>query len=169
MSQTRKGLAASPPRVTPSMQDCLEAILRLQREKGAARVRDLAQALSIHKSTVTAMLRQLSRRGLIRYRPYELAVLEPAGRAIAERVTGDHHQIRTFLQEILLLDADAAEANACRLEHAADRRLIERIDLFARYLHENPRRHQRVRSDFARFLERAHPRRWSPKRGEEEP
>jgi len=140
--------------VTPSMQDCLEAILRLQREKGAARVRDLARELSIHKSTVTAMLRQLSRRGLIRYRPYELAILEPEGRAIAERVTDDHHLIRKFLREILLMDTAEADQNACRLEHAADRRLIERIGLFARYVHERPARARRVRTDFARFLER---------------
>ncbi len=140
--------------VTSSMQDCLEAILRLQRAKGAARVRDLARELSIHKSTVTAMLRQLSRRGLIRYRPYELALLEPSGRAIAERVTGDHHLIRKFLREILLMDADSADQNACRLEHAADRRLIERIGLFARYVHERPDRARRVRAGFARFLDR---------------
>ncbi len=116
------------------MQDMLEAILRLNEEKGAARVRDLAELLQVHKSTVTAALKHLAREGLVQYSPYERVVLEPAGRAVAERVSGDHAVFARFLSDILLLDEKTADADACRLEHAAGPETIDRLRQFAAFL-----------------------------------
>ena len=62
MSQTNQDGAAADP-VSPPLQDMLEAILRLEAEAGGARVRDLAAALKIHKSTVTATLAGVSGSG----------------------------------------------------------------------------------------------------------
>jgi DtxR family Mn-dependent transcriptional regulator len=134
------------------MQDCLEAILRLGEEKGAARVRDLAVALKVHKSTVTAALKHLAREGLVRYAPYELVALEPAGRAVAERVTGDHAVFARFLSDILLLDAKTADADACRLEHAAGPETIERLRLFAEFLAARPGASRSLKKAFSAFL-----------------
>ncbi len=126
-----------PPVSAPS-QDMLEAILRLSRDKGAARVRDLAAALNVHKSTVTASLKHLARQGLVHYSPYEPVALAPAGRAVAERVTGRHAVFARFLSEVLRMDAAAADADACRLEHAAGPETIDRLRLFVAFLHERP-------------------------------
>lgn len=138
--------------VSASMQDMLEAILRLSQEKGAARVRDLAGRLRLHKSTVTAALKRLARDGLVRYSPYELVALEPRGRALAERVSGDHAVCARFLSDILLMDAQAADADACRLEHAAGPETIERLKLFAAFLAERPGASRPLKRAFAARL-----------------
>jgi len=116
----------------------LEAILRLEAEAGGARVRDLAAALKIHKSTVTATLRQLARRGLIRYSPYRRVALRPAGRREAKRVSSNHALLARLLAGVLQVDAATAEADACRLEHAAGPVTMERLRLAAAFLARRP-------------------------------
>ena len=106
--------------VSTSTEDYLEAILRLIAEKGAARVRDIAAALSVHKSTVSATLKTLSEKGLVKYSPYEIAILTPTGQEIAQNVSGRHEVIRRFLSEVLAVSDAAAETNACRMEHVLD-------------------------------------------------
>ena len=119
--------------VSATLEDYLETILTLDREKGAARVRDIAENLSVHKSTVSAMLKSLGEKGLISHAPYQVAQLTAEGRRIAEQVASDHSAIKTFLQDVLLLgDATAAE-NACRMEHVLDRRVVRRLTQFARF------------------------------------
>ena len=125
-------------RVSATQEDYLEAILHLIREKGDARVGDIAQELSVHKSTVTAALKALNEKGLIHYAPYELATLTDKGRQIAQRVTRGHAVIRSFLREVLLTDEETAERNACRMEHAMDKDVLDRLALFARALKECP-------------------------------
>ena len=120
--------------VSSTLEDYLEAILSLTEEKGAARVRDIAAMLSVHKSTVTAALRALAERGMVHYAPYETTTLTPPGRQIAEEITHDHAVIRSFLKDILLVAEEAAERNACRMEHVMDQDVMDRLVVFARYM-----------------------------------
>ena len=57
--------------ITPTMEDYLEAIFNLSKEKGAIRVRDIARKLDVKMPTVTNMLKTLSEGGLIDYEKYE--------------------------------------------------------------------------------------------------
>ena len=89
--------------ISSTLEDYLEVILRLLGEKGAARVRDIAKALSVHKSTVTVALRRLAEKGLVNYRPYELVTLTPQGEELGREILRRHQLIRRFLSEVLLL------------------------------------------------------------------
>ena len=153
MSQTNQDGAAADP-VSPPLQDMLEAILRLEAEAGGARVRDLAAALKIHKSTVTATLRQLARRGLIRYSPYRRVALRPAGRREAKRVSSNHALLARLLAGVLQVDAATAEADACRMEHAAGPVTMERLRLTAAFLAGRPASLRAFSRAFAAFRRR---------------
>ena len=120
-------------------EDYLEVILHLVREKGAARVRDIADALSVHKSTVTAALRSLAEKKLVNYNPYEITTLTPKGRRVAEEVAHRHEVIQRFLSDILLVEEKAASENACRMEHVLDKEVFKRLALFAQFVRECPR------------------------------
>lgn len=122
--------------ISSALEDYLEAILTLEQTKGAARVRDIADAVSVHKSTVTAALKALSDKGLLNYSPYELATLTPAGRAMAEGITQNHAAIRRFLRDVLLLEDGVAERNACRMEHVMEPDVLERMKLYARLVRD---------------------------------
>lgn len=125
--------------LTATLEDYLEAISRLAAEKGAARVRDIAKALSVHKSTVTAALKSLAEKKLINYAPYELATLTESGRDVADEVRRRHRGIRDFLINVLCIDEATADANACRLEHAMDKQVFRRLGLFAEFVKTCPR------------------------------
>lgn len=125
--------------LSATLENYLEAISRLIVEKGAARARDIADALAVHKSTVTAALKSLAERDLINYAPYEYATLTPQGQRIAQRIVHRHEVISRFLTDVLLVDQDAADANACRMEHVLDKEVLERLRLFAEFVKECPR------------------------------
>lgn len=139
--------------VSAALEDYLEAILRLDREKGgSARVRDIAAALSVHKSTVTSALKNLAKKGLVDYKPYEPARLTPDGRRIAEEIAERHGIIKGFLTEVLLVPDEVAGENACRMEHVVDREVMERLVLLARFAKRPSRARTKWLERFATYV-----------------
>lgn len=126
------------PQLTGTLEDYLRVVAQLAAEKGHARVRDIANAVSVHKSSVTAALRSLSGKGLVNYAPYEVATLTAEGQAAADRIITRHDVIRRFLTDVLFLDPDLAEANACRMEHGLGSKVLERLRLFAEFVRQCP-------------------------------
>jgi DtxR family transcriptional regulator, Mn-dependent transcriptional regulator len=125
--------------LSESMQDYLEAILAIQEKNQVARVKDIAEKLDILKGSVTGALKNLAEKGLINYEPYSFITLTEQGKAIAGEITRRHRVIRDFLQCILLMDPQAADQNACRMEHAMDREAVDRLVAFIEYIYMCPR------------------------------
>ena len=140
--------------VSLAQEDCLEAVLRLQQAQGAVRVRDLAEALAVHKSTVVAMLKRLTALGYVTHVRYGLIGLTPAGAAIAGRVGARHELIRDVLMGLLLLDPAAADDNACRLEHALDADAHQRLREAVAFVTTRPRLAANWRRAFRAHLTR---------------
>ncbi len=122
-----------------SLEDYLETILLLVRRRRVARVRDIAKRLNVGMPAVTAALKALSKRKLVNYDPYHVVTLTDQGREVAEEISQRHILLRQFLTDVLGLDGQSAEANACRMEHAVDEDLRRRLQQFMRFIHECPR------------------------------
>lgn len=120
--------------ISAAQEDYLEAILALEAEHGRVRVRDLAERLAVHKSTVTAALKTLKEKALIEYEPYGRITMTRAGRRAAERVSADHAVVKSFLTNVLLIDGVTSEENACRMEHVVDRDVLNRLVAFAAFM-----------------------------------
>ncbi len=125
--------------ITQKMAQYLETVYRLQEEKGAARTKDIAAELDVHKSTVTAALRSLSEHDLLLYEPYEAANLTDEGRAMGERLYARHAVLSRFLSEVLDVDEPLADSNARRIEHAMDEEVLKRIVCFLAFVKRHPR------------------------------
>jgi len=121
-------------KLSRSLEDYLETILFIVRQQRVARVRDIAKALGVGMPSVTVALKTLSQRGLVNYDPYQVITLTDGGREVAEEISSRHHVLRKFLSEVLGLDAESAEANACRMEHAVDAAALERLASFADFI-----------------------------------
>ena len=134
------------------LEDYIEAIYWLVEKNHVARVRDIAAALSVHKSTVTSALRSLSRKGLINYSAYEAATLTPKGRAAAEDVARRHEIIRGFFVRVLALDDKTADANACRMEHVLDPEVLEHLAAFAKFVNSCPGTRKECLAGFKKYL-----------------
>ena len=116
--------------LSPTLEDYLEVIHRIERQQRVTRPRDISRAQNVASSTVTAALQSLAKKGLINYEPYELITLTDEGRARAEELAMRHWIIRDFLENVLGLEAERAEATACGMEHTIDREAQESFVCF---------------------------------------
>ena len=120
-------------------ENYLEAILVLETKNNVARVKDIAARLGVQSGTVTSALKSLTDKGFINYKPYGFITLTSAGSRIATEVLRRHQVIKGFLENVLLLDEEIAENNACRMEHNMDKTAINRLVQFIDYIQQCPR------------------------------
>jgi len=134
-----EALMKKPLELSESLEDYLEVILDLEREKKVARAKDIAQKLGIQPGSVTGGLKSLEEKHLINYEPYSYITLTKEGEKIARAVSRRHGVLKDFLLKVLQLDEETAEATACRMEHTIDEESIERLVSFVEYLFQCPR------------------------------
>ena len=125
--------------LSESLEDYLEKILALENINKVARVKEIAEAMGVLQGSVTSALKTLTAKGLINYEPYSFITLTPKGKKLAQEVTRRHAVIKDFLINVLQLEMENAEANACRIEHAIDRVAIDRLVQFIDYINNCPR------------------------------
>jgi len=138
--------------LTPTLENYLEVIFAISAKAGFARVRDISKALRVHKSTVTSALQNLSERKLINYTPYEVITLTEEGKKSAEEIASRHEVLCSFLVDVLCVDRELADENACRMEHVMDREILDRLALFARFVKECPRAGKEWIENFSYFF-----------------
>jgi len=125
--------------LSSTMEDYLETIFNLEKNKKIVRVKDIAQKMDVKLPTVTSMLNNLVERGLINHEKYEYVELTREGKRIAKDVYRRHVIFRDFLTGILNVDATTAEEDACKMEHAVSPVTLERFVMFMEFIESCPR------------------------------
>jgi DtxR family Mn-dependent transcriptional regulator len=113
--------------LSASLEDYLEAILVLSREKKAVRVRDIAARLGVAMSSVNGALKRLAEQNLVHHERYEYVELTPEGEKIAQKVLDRHNLLLHFLSDILQVPPELAEKDSCSIEHHLSQETIDRI------------------------------------------
>ena len=121
-------------KLSMNMEDYLETILLLQREYPVARAKDIADRLNVKKSSVTNALKHLSDKEFINYDRYSYITLTEKGMQYAEELYQRHMVLKNFLKEVLNVDDEKAEENACRMEHVIDKDVIHKFSSFLNYV-----------------------------------
>ena len=140
--------------LTPAIENYLEAIFNLAKEKRVVRVKDIAKRLGVKMPTVTNMLKTLNERGLIEYEKYEYLELTQKGSDVGEEIDRRHHILRSFLADILGIDLKKADEEACKMEHAVGASTMDRIVAFMGFIQSCPRTGENWLERFEEF--RAH-------------
>ncbi len=117
-------------KLTSAMEDYLEAIYHLEQERRIARVRDIALKLNVRMSSVSAALKTLGSRDLIKYDPHQFITLTEKGLTRAREIVRNHEILKRFLTKVLQIEESVAEDNACRIEHHLDPQVIEKLIRF---------------------------------------
>ncbi len=113
--------------LTSNMEDYLEAIYEIRREKPAVRVRDVARKLGVTMPSVNGALKNLKSLGLIRHHRYEYIELTESGSVHASKIAARHRIITVFLTEIIGVDIQTAEEEACKMEHVLSAKTMEKL------------------------------------------
>lgn len=125
--------------LSASLEDYLEAIFHIVRQKQAARAKDISSRLKVGRSSVTGALHALAERGLINYAPYDLITLTDKGQAAAVDVVRRHEILRDFFVRVLSIEDPQADEAACRMEHAISEPILERFLEFIEFVERCPR------------------------------
>jgi DtxR family Mn-dependent transcriptional regulator len=137
--------------LSESLEDYLEVILDLETTNKVARAKDIAERLDIQRGSVTGGLKALEEKGLVNYEPYSYITLTPAGNKIARKITRRHAGLRDFLHQVLQVDAETADATACRMEHVIDEKTMNRLMCFFDYVQSCPRTGPDWLANFVRY------------------
>lgn len=122
---------------TPRVEDYLEVISGLMREKGYARAVDISRRLDVTPSTVTSMIQRLDKLDFLVYEKYRGIVLTPKGDELAQGIERRHRVISRFL-EILGLDGDIVYEDAEGIEHHVHPATVDRIEKLLEFFGKNP-------------------------------
>lgn len=129
--------AAQP--LSSSLEDYLEVVCDLVRTGRVARVRDIARRLGVGMPSVSVALKALGERGLVNYDPYQVVTLTPSGERLGQGITRRHTVLQGFLEDVLGVERPLAASNACRMEHAIDDEVLDRLRDFAGFVLRCPR------------------------------
>lgn len=113
-------------KIHASGEDYLEAVLVLQRQKGAVRSVDLAHHMGYSKPSISHAVGNLRSGGFLEVGPDGCLELTEQGRAVAEKIYERH---RFFTEHLIALgvEPELAERDACRIEHVISAESFEKL------------------------------------------
>jgi Mn-dependent DtxR family transcriptional regulator len=124
---------------TPSMEDYIEQIYLLIEDKGYARVSDIAEALSVHPSSVTKMVQKLDKDEYLVYEKYRGLVLTPKGKKIGKRLVYRHELLEQLLRIIGVKEENIYE-DVEGIEHHLSWDAIDRVGDLVQFFEEDDSR-----------------------------
>lgn len=125
--------------LTSAMEDYLELILKLESANKIVRVRDIAKGMKVKMPSVTSMLNSLAKRDLISHGKYEYVELTPQGREKAEESLRKHNILYNFLKNVLIVEPEQANDDACQMEHAVSPVTLQKLVDFISFIEFCPR------------------------------
>jgi len=128
--------------LSSNMEDYLEAIALLKKNKGVARVKDISRLMHVKIPSATGALSALSKNGLVIHERYGYVDLTPEGEKIANIVQNRHDTLIKFLTEILNIDSKVADEDACKMEHSISPQTFKELTKFIKETSKR-RKHKR--------------------------
>jgi DtxR family Mn-dependent transcriptional regulator len=114
-------------------EDYLEAIDEVIQKKHYAKVNDVAKLLDIGLSSVTEMFQKLDSEGFLNYEKYSGVTLTHKGTKVVKDLKKKHDTLKEFL-EILGIDSETADTEACKIEHVVDTETIQKLLKFVKFV-----------------------------------
>ncbi len=114
--------------LSPNMEHYLQAVYFLQKRHKVARVKDIADMMSVTMPSVTSAVKSLRDKNLVENTRYGYVELTPDGREIALQLIQRNALLREFLADVLHLNPNQAEFDACKIEHVISDEALQRLE-----------------------------------------
>lgn len=116
--------------ITHSAAHHLLAVQELRNTRGYARVTDVAKFLNITTGSASTNLKNLKTKGLIEEDENRFLTLSSQGAALADAVITRKKIFFEFLVDVLGVDSDQAEIDACKTEHLISGETARKLKTF---------------------------------------
>ncbi|MDR0400677.1 MAG: metal-dependent transcriptional regulator [Treponema sp.] len=125
--------------MTQSLEDYLEMVSFLA-DEGEVRVTDIAVRLKVSKPSVLTALRILEQQGYLDHERYRAVRLTPAGVVRAREIRDRHSLLTVFLQDVVGVNPEIAEKDACKMEHLLSDETLKKIKTLVKAKKKNAKR-----------------------------
>jgi DtxR family transcriptional regulator, Mn-dependent transcriptional regulator len=125
-------------KISKSKENYLKAIFHLQSVHKLVTTNELASALRTTPASITDMLKKLKKEKLLIYEPYRGFTLNSKGEKEALQIIRKHRLWEYFLVKQLDFGWSEVHEMAEELEHASNKKLIDRLDSFLNYPRSDP-------------------------------
>ncbi|HMK54272.1 MAG TPA: metal-dependent transcriptional regulator [Methanobacteriaceae archaeon] len=126
------------PRLSQSVEDYLETMYCLGKDKGKIKVKDISNALDVKPPSVVEAVQKLSQMGLVSYQRYREIKLTQEGLQVAEGIMERHTVLEEFLN-LLGVGVEVAGDDACAMEHVLSKPTICNLKSFAEFMEIYPK------------------------------
>ena len=140
-------------KLTSSLENYLETICILSQKDPVVRSRDIARKLRVTMPSVTEAMRKLAGAGLVNYEKYGYITLTSKGTDLAQQIYLHHKILSRFFRDILGVNMEIAEEDACKIEHYASLETLRRLKIFIEFMESYSRDHSDWMEGFNRRLE----------------
>ena len=113
--------------LTASLEDYIEALYEIYKEKQGVKAIDIAKRLGVGRSSVTEALKNLASKNLVNYGRYDVISLTEEGKEVALRIIEKHKTLYDFLHNILDIPSNIASDNACKMEHIISDEVLDKL------------------------------------------
>ncbi len=114
-------------KMTPGIEEYLEALFHLQEEGKPVATKALAEKLNLKPASITEMIKKLAAQKLVAYKPYRGAVLTANGQQAAAALVRRHRLSERFLADMLGVPWDELHDEACKFEHVISDSVEEKL------------------------------------------
>lgn len=114
-------------KLTFAMENYLEAVYELSLKGGGVRVSDIALRMNVSKASVNNAMNVLASKGLVINEKYRQIQLTDAGRHLARSTSQKHQILYALLTQVMGVNTDVADKDACAMEHVISTESSERI------------------------------------------
>ncbi|MCE9615474.1 MAG: metal-dependent transcriptional regulator [Lentisphaerae bacterium] len=147
--ETWKEYESNP--LTHSAAHYLMTIRTLLQERGYARVTDIARALNITRGSCSISLKPLKKRGLVTEDENKFLQLSPEGERLAQLVEKNDEVLESFLRDVLGVDGEQAEIDACKIEHLLSLDTSLKLAGFLHYIQSGSKTIKEFLREFGQF------------------
>ncbi len=123
--------------LTKGLEDYLELIYKTILNNKNIKAVDIANEFNISRSSVSEALIRLADLDLIIYEGRKGIKITKKGITEAKKIINKHDILLKFFKEVLKIDYQIANKNACKIEHVADDCVLEKIKNFSDFCIKN--------------------------------
>jgi DtxR family Mn-dependent transcriptional regulator len=113
---------------TIEKENYLKALYKFDERGEGVTVTALSRLFSVSKSTVSNMLKEMAKLGLVKTEAYKPIHLTDEGRQIAIEIVAKHRLIETFLVQVMGFEPDRVHQIAEELEHVRQPDFFKRMN-----------------------------------------
>lgn len=122
-------------KLTPSEEDYIEMIYRLNLENDKVQVKDISKKLNIKPPSVTKMIKKLNDKNMLIYKKYDSIELTSLGESVGAKLLSRHNTIKEFLT-ILGIDESIHEETET-IEHTINVETLMKIEELINFFRSN--------------------------------